>query len=194
MLAEYCCGHGLQIRYHAYPSDRVKSNIREGIINLSESRDLAIEYFEHIKKTDLTLKDVKFDDWFENTFKTYEKGTPNFEAHHVIPADLLNSNPDFKKLLFDLHKADPNFKFDFNGLDNGMMLQKKSVNLEISGHASHKRYNDAIGKKVTEICSDSNLDDIDKLEEIQELIKNTKEKLKKEVLLGNKDVNDIINF
>ncbi|NRT16448.1 hypothetical protein HNP99_002815 [Flavobacterium sp. 28A] len=173
---------------------KARSDIRKGIIDFTESRNLALEYFEHIKKTDLTLKNVKFDDWFENTFKKYEAGTPNFEAHHVIPADLLKTNPDLKKLLFDLQKADPDFKFDFNGLDNGIMLQKKSLSLDISGHTSHKKYNNAIGKKITEICNDSNLDNFEKFEEVQDLIKNTKEKLKKEVLLGNKDVNDIINF
>ena len=176
---------------------KARSDIRKAIINLPESKNLAIEYFEHIKKTDLSLKNVKFDDWFEKTFKTYEKGTPNFEAHHVIPADLLKSNEKFKQLLFDLRKADPDFKFDFNGLDNGIMLQKKSMNLDIiNGHASHKKYNDAIDFKINEIIDNPrNVNKPERaFEEIQELIKNTKEKLKKEVLLGNKDVNDIVNF
>jgi hypothetical protein len=175
---------------------KARSDIRKAIINLPESKNLAIEYFEHIKKTDLSLKNIKFDDWFENTFKKYESGTHNFEAHHVIPADLLKSNPDLKKLLFDLHKADPDFKFDFNGLDNGIMLQKKSVNLDITGHASHKQYNDAMGSRISEIINNPrNINKPERaFEEIQELIKSTKEKLKKDVLLGNKDVNDIISF
>ena len=157
-----------------------RSTIRKGIIDLSESRNLALEYFEHIKKTDLTLKNVKFDDWFENTFKKYEAGTPNFEAHHVIPADLLKTNEKFKELIFNLQKADPDFKFDFNGLDNGIMLQKKSVGLDINtGHAKHEVYNREISRKITEICSDSNLNNIDKFEEIEELIKNTKERIRK---------------
>jgi hypothetical protein len=176
---------------------KARSDIRKGIINLTESRNLALEYFEHIKKTDLSLKNVKFDDWFENTFKKYEAGTPNFEAHHVIPADLLKSNPDFKQLIFDLHKADPDFKFDFNGLDNGIMLQKKSLKLDINtGHAKHDVYNREISKKISEIINNSrNVNKPERaFEEIQDLIKSTKEKLKNEVLLGNKDVNDIISF
>ena len=41
---------------------------------------------------------------------------------------------------------------------------------------------------------DTNLDDLGKFEEIQDLIKNAKQKLELDVLLGNKNVNDIISF
>lgn len=93
-----------------------------------------------------------------------------------------------------MKKADPNFKFDFNGIDNGMMLQKKNLNLDINGHTNHKKYNYAIDKKISEICNDINLNNLEKFEEIQELIKNTKIKLEREVLLGSKNVDDIVNF
>jgi len=170
-----------------------RSDIRDAIIDLTDSKNLALEYFEHIKKTDLTLKNIKFDDWFENTFKKYESGTPNFEAHHVIPADLLVKNEELKELLFELHKADPNFKFDFNGGDNGIMLQKKSKTFENNGHTSHKQYNDAVSEKITNIINNAPSKE-KAFERIQKFINDSKEKLKKEVLLGDKDVNDIVNF
>jgi hypothetical protein len=168
-----------------------RSLIRGNIIDLAETKRLAIEYAQHIG-----IKDADFEDWFKNTFKTYESGAPNFEAHHVIPVEVLQSNPDLQKLLFDLQKANPNFKFDFNGLDNGMMLQKKSLNLDISGHANHPKYNEAISKKITEILNTpSNLNKPEKaFVEIQDLIKNTKQRLETDVLLGNNDVNSIVNF
>ena len=162
----------------------------ENILDLAETKDYARKYF------DTVVKEGDFDDWFKNNFSKYEKGTLNFEAHHIIPIDVLKTNPDLQQLLFDLKKADPNFSFDFNGIDNGMMLQKKSLKLDVNGHASHKKYSDAIDVKITEIItSKRNLNKPEKaFEEIQELIKKSKNRLEKEVLLGNKDVNDIVNF
>ena len=167
-----------------------KKNIRKNILNLAETKDYARKYFETV------VKEGDFDDWFKNNFSKYEKGTLNFEAHHIIPIDVLKTNIDLQQLLFDLKKADPNFSFDFNGIDNGMMLQKKSLKLDVNGHASHKKYNDAIDAKITEIItSKRNLNKPKKaFEEVQELIKKSKNRLEKEVLLGNKDVNDIVNF
>ena len=162
----------------------------ENILDLAETKDYAKKYFETV------VKEGDLDDWFKNNFSKYEKGALNFEAHHIIPIDVLKTNPYLKKLLFDLKKADPNFSFDFNGIDNGMMLQKKSLKLDVNGHASHKKYNDDIDAKITEIItSKRNLNKPKKaFEEVQELIKKAKNKLEKEVLLGNKDVNDIVNF
>ena len=165
-----------------------KTNIRKNILDLAETKDYARKYF------DTVVKEGDFDDWFKNNFSKYEKGTLNFEAHHIIPIDVLKTNPYLQKLLFDLKKADPNFSFDFNGIDNGMMLQKKSLKLDVNGHASHKKYSDAIDTKITEICSNKELSDIEKFDKIEDLIKNAKNKLEKEVLLGNKDVNDIVDF
>ncbi|MDR2910201.1 MAG: hypothetical protein LBV47_02390, partial [Bacteroidales bacterium] len=56
--------------------------IRGSIIDLPETRRLAQEYARHTG-----IADTDFENWFENTFKTYESGTPNFEAHHVIPIE-----------------------------------------------------------------------------------------------------------
>lgn len=95
--------------------------------------------------------------------------------------------------MFELRKTDPDLDFDFNSIDNGMMVQKKSLKLENNGHTSHNEYNLAIDAKITDIISNSNKPE-KALDEIKELIKTTKETLKKEVLLGNKDVNDIKSF
>ena len=167
-----------------------RSTIRN-VLDSKIGKEYAKKYFEKmVKKGD-------FETWYNNVFKKYDLGEPlNFEAHHIIPIDVLKTNPYLQKLLFDLKKADPNFSFDFNGIDNGMMLQKKSLKLDVNGHTSHKQYNFAIDKKVTEIItSKRNLNKPEKaFEEIQELIKKSKNRLEKEVLLGNKDVNDIVDF
>ncbi|MFK8271316.1 AHH domain-containing protein [Capnocytophaga stomatis] len=165
-----------------------RSTIRKNIIELAESKAYAQKYFDKF------VKQGDFDDWFKNTFAKYESNTLNFEAHHIIPIDVLKTNSDLKQLLFDLKKADPNFNFDFNGIENGMMIQKKSLKLDVNGHASHNDYNREIGKKISEIINNVNGDNELAFKQIQRLIKNTKNKLEQEVLLGTKNVNDIINF
>ncbi|GIJ92897.1 hypothetical protein CAPN002_01150 [Capnocytophaga stomatis] len=165
-----------------------RSTIRKNIIELAESKAYAKKYFDKF------VKQGDFDDWFKNTFAKYESNTLNFEAHHIIPIDVLKSNDKLQKLLFDLKKANPDFTFDFNGIDNGMMIQKKSLKLDINGHASHKEYNDAISEKISEIINNTKGDNELAFKQIQRLIKNTKDKLEKEVLLGTKNVNDIKNF
>ena len=160
----------------------------ENILDLAETKDYAKKYFETV------VKEGDFDDWFKNNFSKYEKGALNFEAHHIIPIDVLKTNPYLKKLLFDLKKADPNFSFDFNGIDNGMMLQKKSLKLDVNGHTIHNDYSRKINKKITEIINDSNGNNMLAFDRIKKLIQKSKDKLEKEVLLGNKDVNDIIDF
>ncbi|GIJ92902.1 hypothetical protein CAPN002_01200 [Capnocytophaga stomatis] len=165
-----------------------RSAIRKNIIELAESKAYAKKYFDKF------VKQGDFDDWFKNTFAKYEGNTLNFEAHHIIPVDVLKTNPDLKQLLFDLKKANPDFTFDFNGIENGMMIQKKSLKLDINGHASHNDYNREIGKKISEIINNVNGDNELAFKQIQRLIKNTKNKLEQEVLLGTKNVNDIINF
>ena len=100
----------------------------ENILDLAETKDYAKKYFETV------VKEGDFDDWFKNNFSKYEKGALNFEAHHIIPIDVLKTNPDLQQLLFDLKKADPNFSFDFNGdnmlaLDRIKKLVQKSKNI-----------------------------------------------------------------
>ncbi|MFJ1329425.1 AHH domain-containing protein [Capnocytophaga canimorsus] len=167
-----------------------RSTIRKNIIELAESKAYAKKYFDKF------IKQGDFDDWFKNTFAKYEGNTLNFEAHHIIPIDVLKTNPDLKQLLFDLKKADPNFNFDFNGIDNGMMIQKKNLKLDINGHTIHNDYNREISKKISEIITlPRNVNKPQRaFDEIKELIQETKDKLEKEVLLGTKNVNDIINF
>lgn len=162
-------------------------SIRKNIIELTETKQYAKKYFDKF------IKEGNFDDWFKNTFAKYDKSTLTFEAHHIIPIDVLKTNPDLRQLLFDLKKADPNFKFDFNGIDNGMMLQKKNLNLDINGHTSHKNYNDAISENISVIIENAPTSK-KAFERIQKLIIDTKDKLEKEVLLGTKNVNDIKNF
>ena len=141
------------------------------------------------------VKKGDFETWYNNVFKKYDLGEPlNFEVHHIIPISVLKDNEALQELLLWAEKNGK--KFDFNGLDNAIPLQKKRLKYEISGHANHPDYDNAIDEKITEIItSPRNLNKPEKaFEEIQELIKKSKDILEKDVLLGTKDVNQITKF
>ena len=163
-----------------------KRNIRN-VLDSKIGKEYAKKYFEKmVKKGD-------FETWYNNVFKKYDLGEPlNFEVHHIIPISVLKENKALQELLLWAEKNGK--KFDFNGLDNAIPLQKKRLKYEISGHANHPDYDKAIIDKIKNITNSKILKNEEKLDAIQNIIDKTKIKLEKEVLLGNKDVNDIINF
>lgn len=139
------------------------------------------------------VKKGDFETWYNNVFKKYDLGEPlNFEAHHIIPISVLEKNKALQELLLWAEKNGK--KFDFNGLDNAIPLQKKRLKYEISGHANHPNYDKAIIERVNIILSNESYSELRKFNEIQTLIKNGKEKLETNVLLGTKNVNDIVDF
>lgn len=149
-------------------------------------KEYAKKYFEKV------VKQGNFEKWYTDVFKKYDLGELlNFEVHHIIPINVLKENKELQKLL--LWAEQNGKKFDFNGLDNGIPLQKKRLKYEITGHANHPKYDKAIIPKIKNITN-SNLTNEKKLEIIQDIISKTKIKLENEVLLGTKEVNDIINF
>ena len=139
------------------------------------------------------VKKGDFETWYNNVFKKYDLGEPlNFEVHHIIPISVLEKNKALQELLLWAEKNGK--KFDFNGLDNAIPLQKKRLKYEISGHANHPNYDKAIIERVYIILSNESYSELRKFNEIQTLIKIGKEKLETNVLLGTKNVNDIIDF
>ncbi|MFH6989227.1 AHH domain-containing protein [Flavobacterium collinsii] len=162
-----------------------RATVRE-VINTEEARAYALKYFNK------NVKGQTFEEWWANAKKYNVADDLNFEIHHIIPVKVLGKNPKLKELLFWAEKNGK--KFEFNGLDNSIPIQKKKAKIDLNGHTNHPAYDRAIEQKIDEICSDPNLDNVGKFEEIQDLINDTKIKLENEVLLGNKDVNQIINF
>ena len=77
---------------------------------------------------------------------------------------------------------------------SGIPLQKKKAKIDFNGHANHPQYDDIIKKKVEDVVSNPLLDEEEKFDEIKSLIKRAKTKLESDVLLGNKDVNQILEF
>ncbi|GEM_PF-3983517 len=133
-----------------------------------------------------------FEDWWAYAKKYNVADDLNFEVHHVIPIKVLGKNPKLKELLFWAEKNGK--KFEFNGNDNAIPLQKKKAAIELNGHTNHPKYDEAMTVKLEEILSEEAYSEARKFSEIQKLIKNTKDKLENEVLLGTKDVNQIIDL
>ena len=122
-----------------------------------------------------------------------KKNPAPFEAHHIIPVNILKDNKELKELLFRLSKDHPELSFNFNEIDNGMMIQKKSIKLDETGHGNHPDYDRKINIKINSIMKNAE-DDLDAFNKIKKMVKDTKTTLKEDVLLGTKNVNDITNF
>lgn len=85
-------------------------------------------------------------------------------------------------------------KWDFGDLDNGIMLQKRKKNIigEVVGdHSNHPTYNTLIYKKIDETFLDSKGNLKDAFDELESLTKSLIDKLSKEVIEGDKIVNNI---
>ncbi|OAZ05262.1 hypothetical protein FLB_03530 [Flavobacterium succinicans] len=176
-------------------SKSARKKIRANIINLAESKDIAIAFFNNNKNSFEAIYKNDFDKWYDDVFLNGLKKNPAaFEAHHIIPVKVLEGNDKLKNLLFELSKDHPEVTFNFNEIDNGMMVQKKSIKLEVDGHGNHPEYDIAIDTKINLIIEKAGNEKIEAFNQIKKLIKDTKATLKNEVLLGTKNVNDIINF
>ena len=162
-----------------------RGNIRN-LLDTDFGKDYAKKYFAK------TIKDGNFEDWWKEA-KQWEKGGDlNFEVHHVIPISVLEKNLKLQELFLWAKKEGK--VFDFNSIDNGIPLQKKKAKIDLNGHTSHPKYDDAIAEKILKITESKILDNSDKFESIQELINKARNTLENEVLLGSKDVNQIITF
>lgn len=164
---------------------RNRKKVRD-VMDTKEGIEYAKKYF------DKYVNGEQFEEWWAYAKRYDLKDDLNFEVHHVIPIKVFEKNKQLQELLYWAHKQGE--KFDFNGIDNGIPLQKKKAKIDLNGHTNHPKYDVAITDKINTILNNPILDDLDKFNEIQSLIKSIKDKLEKEVLLGTKDVNQIINF
>jgi hypothetical protein len=79
-------------------------------------------------------------------------------------------------------------------MDNAIPLQKRSLKYDVTGHSNHPRYDRFMEGEIGKILTDPRFDDLGKFEKIQELVNKTKTKLEVDVLLGNRNVNDIVSW
>jgi hypothetical protein len=148
--------------------------------------DAGMEYGR--KYFDNVIREGSFEDWWSMAKRYDLNDELNFEVHYVIPISVLEKNKELQDLLFKFQD-----RFDFNNIDNAIPLQKKSIKFDVSGHANHPEYDKAIRDRIETIIN-SPISEIEKFDDIQTLIRNVKKELEVNVLLGNKDVNQIFIF
>jgi A nuclease family of the HNH/ENDO VII superfamily with conserved AHH/Fibronectin type III domain len=162
-----------------------RKNIRK-VLDAEEGIAYARKYFSKY------VTNRSFEDWWAYAKKYDLDDDLNFEVHHVIPVGVLEKNKDFQEVLLWAEKNGE--KFDFNSIDNGIPLQKKKAKIDFNGHANHPEYDKVITEKVLKITESKVLDNSEKFDVIKNLIEKAKTKLESDVLLGNKDVNQILEF
>ena len=111
--------------------------------------------------------------------KNGEKINITFEAHHIIPKDLLLDDR-MESLRKFLHRNKD--KFDFNGPDNGVPVHKFNKQLETAGgHGNHPDYSKMIRDKILKAQKEAeSLEGLD--DEIYDIIKNARNTIKEKVV------------
>lgn len=163
-----------------------RKDIRK-VLDIPEGKAFGKKYFDKFVKDG-----TSFEEWWEYA-KQYDLNDDlNFEVHHVIPIKVLEKNEKLQEVFLWVQKNGK--EFDFNSINNGIPLQKKKVAIDLNGHTNHPAYDREITKKIVTITGSKILDNEGKFERIKSLIEKTKKTLENEVLLGNKDVNQILDF
>ena len=116
----------------------------------------------------------------------------DYDAHHVIPADLLDES---KALKFYFNNGG---KLKFNSVENGIFVKKLRFGKGV--HANHPDYNFSINEKLTatfEKIERLNIDNSAKVKildkKLSKLISDTKNEILKESIHGNKKINQIFD-
>ncbi len=136
---------------------------------------------------------MNFEDWYENIFKNGYNVKPisEFQAHHVIPINILKNNKELQAIL---KWADDNGRlaeFDFNGIDNGIAVQRKKLDLDQNGHARHDAYSNSISDRISSIHGQARGNMEEAFNNLLRLINDTKVRIKEDVLLGVKNIDDL---
>jgi hypothetical protein len=155
---------------------------------------VAQKYFNRISASpqdypvEYTLHLDNFEFWYQNVFKS-----SLFEAHHIIPKNVLRDNLNLQNILDWARNNGENW--DFGGIDNGIMLQKRKKNNlgEVVGdHANHPNYDDQITQKIDDIFLQNNGDLSSSFDDFVEFVESLKIQLNSDVIEGEFIVNTII--
>jgi hypothetical protein len=126
----------------------------------------------------------RYDDWVNEVFKTGK-----FEAHHIIPIDVLEQNEKLQKLMKWAKDNGKLSELDFNSIDNGIMIAKKNLRDEIPGHSRHDAYSQQINTKLDGLIETYDYATFNK---IKVEISKIRQQLIDDVVTNNKNVNDLI--
>lgn len=177
----------------------------KGVLKRTTNEKVIQAYKERFAKFDLqdasgikidvtNLTETNIENLFKNKYFMKHNGklVPlKFEAHHIIPKDLLLDD-DMIELRNFVSRNKENF--DFNGLDNGIPVHKFDSDYpKMGGHASHPAYNKLSKEKIKEIVTDSEIDGIFRQslfdKKLSNYINATRQKIIDEVITESKKIN-----
>ena len=137
------------------------------------------------------LDDVKLllDKEWKASGKTWDNFIRDYDAHHVIPVEMLEKS---EGLIFYYNNGG---KFNFNSIENGIFVKKVAKGGE---HAYHPKYNDYIENRIRNIYEQAvlNSDNVTiQIKEIENKLQNfsneLKLQIKNECVIGKKRINEI---
>jgi hypothetical protein len=167
-----------------------RGNIAGNIRALRESDNIADYYWDNVPASRYNYTDKAL--WLNQAFRNGSGArSPLFQAHHVIPIDVLETNADLQKL-FKWARDNGHSTFDYNNIDNGIMVITRKVKLDINGHGNHPNYSAKIQTKVSDIIGRKGMS-VDAINEIKDEINRIKNKINSDVIRGTFDI-DNLNF
>lgn len=115
--------------------------------------------------------------------------SPAFQAHHKIPYELLRDMPELREIL-DWAKKNGK-EFNFNEIENGVMVQRKSLDLDVSGHANHPHYTDELRARILDLYKISKGDMAKAYKRLSNLLMEIDKKIMDDVIKGAKNIDDL---
>jgi hypothetical protein len=144
---------------------------------------------ENLRKTKALLND----DWLiaQKAGKSWDEFIEAYQAHHIIPLNMLDESDALK---FYYNNGG---KLDFNNIDNGIMIKKLNLG---GAHANHPRYNKHILKELDDILAKSINDDYLLKEQVEifeiltiQMVEDTRNKLIENCIKNSTKVNKLFN-
>ena len=177
------------------------SNVRKTIVSniraLPESKIIAQKYWVNNAIAEYKIGYTNFDDWYNDIFLNKINRQPNaaFEAHHILPIDVLETNENLQKIIKwakDNGKAN---ELRYNNIENGIMVAKKKINdveVLVPGHANHPTYTNQIKVKLNgpDVFNPNNMQN--SFDNLKDYIENIRQKIKTQVVEGDTNINDLI--
>jgi hypothetical protein len=147
-----------------------------------ESKLIAEDYWNN----PLTKREgyTDFNAWYRDKFLNKLSDAAPFQAHHLLPIDVLYTNKKLQDIIQWAEKNGRLNELNLNGLDNGIMLS-------IADHsAPHPNFSTQMFNKVVAIGEEA-VDSSKKFDNLKNLLNDVKQQIKTEVVQGSKKLNEI---
>lgn len=167
---------------------------RANVLAATETKNISKLYWNKLysrldPKYQNPTDDIGYKLWHEEYFIKSEAGVANFEAHHIIPNNVLKNDPILQDIIL---YANDNHGFNFNSIENGIMIQKKDAYVGTI-HTNHSRYDNIIKLKLENVKEAWKKNEELGYKKLKDLINETEDQLVTQVVNGQNTVN-LLNF